>query len=273
MILDNEKRTVHEWLTKHTKDGSINIVTGYFTIGALAYLSEQMNTKIKSFDMILGDIVNYDVSQDRTLNLLNENISLNSALQLTQLAQKAMAFLKQEKVRVKTLEPNFCHAKVYLFNAEKDEDDNYFIQGSSNLTEAGIGLKHTSNVELNIAERGRNGNYSDLAQWFDEIWQKPQAFSEKTIKETNGKLRKVDFKKYLIDEIFKIFKPYTPTVIYYKMLFELFGEQAKLVIKVILECWGTGPRFLNRSKLRRGRCFLPPPLSTFSCSTWPQEDL
>ena len=225
MILDNEKRSVHDWLIKHTKQGTLNIVTGYFTVGALAYLSEKVNDKIKIFDFVLGDVVNYDPNQDRTLNLLNENISLDSALQLNKLAQQAVAFLKQDKVKAKTLEPNFCHAKVYLFQSDSDEDDNYFIQGSSNLTEAGVGLKKTSNVELNIAERGINGNFSDLATWFDELWNKPQAHSEKTIREANGKIRKVDFKKYLIDEILRIFTPYTPEVIYYKMLFELFGEQ------------------------------------------------
>lgn len=224
MILDNEKRTVHEWLTKHTKQGTLNIVTGYFTVGALAYLSEKVNDKIKTFDFVLGDVVNYDPNQDRTLNLLNENISLDSALQLHKLAREAVAFLKQDKVKAKTLEPNFCHAKVYLFKTD-DEDDNYFVQGSSNLTEAGIGLKKTANIELNIAERGKNGNFSDLATWFDDLWSKPQAHSEKTIREANGKIRKVDFKKYLIDEILRIFTPYTPEVIYYKMLFELFGEQ------------------------------------------------
>lgn len=224
MILDNEKRAVHEWLEKHTKIGTLDIVTGYFTIGALAFLSKNINEKIKKFDFILGDIVNYDIQQDRTLNLLNENISLSSALQLNILAKQAVEFLKQDKVKVKTLEPNFCHAKVYLFKTD-DEDDNFFIQGSSNLTEAGIGLKQTANIELNIAERGRNGNFSDLATWFDELWNKPQAHSEKTIKDANGKLKKIDFKKYLINEILRIFAEYTPEIIYYKMLFELFGEQ------------------------------------------------
>ena len=227
MILDNENDNlkVHEWISNYTNDGSLSIVTGYFTIGALAFLAKNTQEKINEYRFVLGDIVNFDESRDRALDLLNENISIDAAIQLKKVAKEAVAFLELEKVHAKTLEPNFCHAKVYLFNSGADEDDNYFIQGSSNLTEAGIGLKHTSNIELNIAERGRNGNYADLAQWFDEIWHKPQAFSEKTIKETNGKLRKVDFKKYLIDEIFKIFKPYTPTVIYYKMLFELFGEQ------------------------------------------------
>ena len=139
MILDNEKRTVHEWLTKHTKQGTLNIVTGYFTVGALAYLSEKVNDKIKTFDFVLGDVVNYDPNQDRTLNLLNENISLDSALQLHKLAREAVAFLKQDKVKAKTLEPNFCHAKVYLFKTD-DEDDNYDVNPYNNKI----------NVQLNI---------------------------------------------------------------------------------------------------------------------------
>jgi ERCC4-related helicase len=224
MILDNEKRTVHEWLSKHTKKGTLNIVTGYFTVGALAYLSKQFNDKIKTFDFILGDIVSFDPKQDRTLNLLNENISLDAALEINQLAQQAVLFLQLDKVRLKTLEPNFCHAKAYLFKAAHDEDDHFFIQGSSNLTEAGIGLKKTANVELNMAERGYNANFTDLAKWFDELWRKPQAHSEKTIFDKQGKKRKMDFKKYLIEEIQRIFKPYTPEVIYFKMLFELFGD-------------------------------------------------
>jgi hypothetical protein len=127
MILDTEKRTVHEWLSKHTKKGTLNVVTGYFTVGALAYLSKQFNAKIKSFDFILGDIVRFDSQQNRTLNLLNENISLDAALQINQLAQQAVAFLQLDKVRLKTLEPNFCYAKVYLFKAAQDEDDDMFF--------------------------------------------------------------------------------------------------------------------------------------------------
>ncbi|MEY4934798.1 MAG: hypothetical protein RIS64_1157 [Bacteroidota bacterium] len=100
MILDTEKRTVHEWLSKHTKKGTLNVVTGYFTVGALAYLSKQFNAKIKSFDFILGDIVRFDSQQNRTLNLLNENISLDAALQINQLAQQAVAFLQLDKVMI-----------------------------------------------------------------------------------------------------------------------------------------------------------------------------
>jgi len=227
MILDNEKyRKVHEWMTKYTEEGTVDIVTGYFTVGALAYLSQQINHKIAKFRLVLGDIVNLDQVENRPLDLLNENITIEAALNLSLLAQEAVIFLRQDKVKVKTLEPNFCHAKCYLFEPLKDDDRNkYFISGSSNLTEAGIGLKHTNNLELNIAETGNNHQYKELVKWFDSLWHKPQAHQEKTLLLKDGTTEKVDFKQYLIHEIEKIFIKYTPRDIYYKILFELFGNQ------------------------------------------------
>ena len=77
MILDNENKNlkVHEWISQYTENGKLNIVTGYFTIGALAYLSEQVNSKITDFRLILGDIVNIAPEENRPLDLLNENIT------------------------------------------------------------------------------------------------------------------------------------------------------------------------------------------------------
>jgi Helicase conserved C-terminal domain/PLD-like domain/Type III restriction enzyme, res subunit len=228
MILDNENRNlkVHEWITKYTEAGTVDIVTGYFTIGALAYLSRQINLKITNFRLVLGDIVNLDQVENRPLDLLNENITIEAALNLSRLAQEAVDFLKQDKVKAKTLEPNFCHAKCYLFDPSQNDDRNkYFISGSSNLTEAGIGLKRTNNLELNIAETGNNNQYKELVEWFDTLWGLPQAHNEKTIIAKDGSIRKQNFKQYLIEEIEKIFIKYTPREIYYKILFELFGNQ------------------------------------------------
>jgi hypothetical protein len=33
---------VHEWIAKYMKEGKFSLVTGYFTIGALAYLSDKI---------------------------------------------------------------------------------------------------------------------------------------------------------------------------------------------------------------------------------------
>lgn len=228
MILDNENenKKVHEWISQYTEAGKLDIVTGYFTIGALAFLSRQVNDKIGNFRLVLGDIVNVDIEDNRPLDLLNENISIEASLKLSSLAQEAVNFLKQDKVIAKTLEPNFCHAKSYLFNpSENDDRKKYFISGSSNLTEAGIGLKTTNNVELNIAETGNNNQYKELVSWFENLWIRPQAHKDKTIIHNDGTKTKVDFKEYLIHEIEKIFIKYTPREIYYKILFELFGSQ------------------------------------------------
>ena len=145
---------------------------------------------------------------------------------MSSLSQEAVRFLKQDKVKSKTLEPNFCHAKSYLFDPEKMDDRNkYFISGSSNLTEAGIGLKRTNNIELNIAETGNNNQYKELIDWFEKLWVRPEAHKEKTILAPNNTSFKIDFKQYLIDEIERIFIKYTPRELYYKVLFELFGNQ------------------------------------------------
>jgi len=226
MLIDNENKNkkVYEWISEYSDNGTLDIVTGYFTVGALAYLSQITNEKIKKYRFILGDIVNTEQLQNHTINLLNENISIEASLKLKAVAKEAVSFLEQSKVEAKTLEPNFCHAKAYIFNTKKDNDKT-FLMGSSNLTEAGIGLKHTNNIELNIAETGNNYEFQHILEWFNELWNKPQAHYKKTIIDDNGKEKKVDFKEYLIKEIKQIFIEYTPKEMYYKVLFELFGEE------------------------------------------------
>lgn len=178
MIIDNENENlkVHEWITKYTNEGKLSIVTGYFTVGALAYLSKVTQDKIDQYRFILGDIVNFDTDKERALNLLNENISIEASLALSQVAKNAVAFLELEKVEAKTLEPNFCHAKVYLYkNTEKDPQKDYYITGSSNLTEAGMGMKITNNVELNMGSFGSDPEYKELIEWFKLLWQSSHA--------------------------------------------------------------------------------------------------
>jgi ERCC4-related helicase len=226
MLLDNANSNprVYEWLSKYTKDGEMDIVTGYFTVGTLAWLSQKTNKIISKYRFILGDITNRE-GKVAALNLLNAEISIKNALKLKKLAIEAVNFLKLDKVDVKTLEPNFCHAKLFLFKDKENESQrNYYITGSSNLTEAGIGLNQTSNAELNRADYGADGFYSELIKWFETLWNKPQAHSIKTIKDKKGKNKEINFKKYLIEEISKIFKEYTPKDIYLKIISEMFGE-------------------------------------------------
>lgn len=226
MILDNNnEKTIGQYIKQWTDSGELDVVTGYFTIGALAYLSDVLNKNIKKFRFVLGDIVNRGEEVFRSIDLLSENISIDTALNLSITAKKAVNFIKQNKVELKTLEPNFCHAKLYLYLSREDERHNSFISGSSNLTEAGIGLKTAGNIELSIAESGNNNQFTELKRWFDSLFESNQAHSQKTIQVTKRREKKVDFKKYLIEEMSKIYYEYTPKELYYKVLFELFYSQ------------------------------------------------
>lgn len=233
MLIDNSKSSknqkVHEWIASSTGNGEMDLVTGYFTIGALAYMSELINEKISEFRLVLGEIVLQESMNDRVIDLLNENVTLNAALKIGKVAKNAVEFLKQKKVLVKTLEPNFCHAKCYIFT-HKNRSESYYLVGSSNLTEAGIGLKETNNVELNVLGQGTDANYGEVVNWFNDLWAMPQAHVDKTITDKSGKITKVDFKLYLIKQIEQIFHKYSPEDIYYKILFELYGSEVSIDI-------------------------------------------
>jgi ERCC4-related helicase len=228
MILDNQNKhlKIHEWIEQNIHNGSFDIVTGYFTIGALAFLSEKTNEKINEYRFVIGDIVYNSDQKIKSIDLLNENLGIETATKLSTWAKDAVAFLKQKKVICKTLEPNFCHAKLYLSKNEKNNPMlETYIMGSSNLTEAGIGIKTNQNIELNSAGTGTEPIYNELKEWFNNLWDSPKAHLKKTIKDNNGKEKTVNFKQYLIDEISKIFKIYEPLDIFHKILFELFNTE------------------------------------------------
>ena len=233
MLVDNHSTEfkVHNFIQQYINDGSMDIVTGYFTVGALCHFANLTNEKIAQYRIILGDITQRDVTEISSLNLLNADLSLEKALSLKKLANEAVDFLKLNKVSLKTLEPNFCHAKLYLFKSEKnDRQKNFYISGSSNLTEAGIGIKQSDNFELNIADFGGNEQYKEILNWFNALWEHPKAHNFKILVDENGKETKIDFKTYLINEISKLFQEFLPNDIYFKILFERFYNDISLSI-------------------------------------------
>jgi hypothetical protein len=221
MLYDNStsETSVASWIKQQTRSGKFDCTSGYFTVGILSFLSRELNEKISDFRFVLGDIVCSDQDKENPINLLTETITVDAAVRLNQLAREAVAFLKLEKVKVHTVEPNFCHAKTLLFRAPS-KPQSYYVTGSSNLTEAGLGLQHTSNIELNVVGQGTAADYEEICRWFDDLWQRDQTQSYKTVE---GK--RIPFKRYLIEQIELIFRKYTPRELYYKTLFELFRDQ------------------------------------------------
>jgi len=152
--------TYYQILEDNCKEGIINTVSGYFTVGVLSYLKKLYNENVDEFKFLLGDIVSTENSKERAIDLLNENINLDNAFNISKEAIDAIDFIKQDKVKIKTLEPNFCYAKAYIFKLKNDkENQNFYLIGSSNLTESGVGLRNTSNAELNVFGHGSSGEY------------------------------------------------------------------------------------------------------------------
>ncbi|OAV68001.1 hypothetical protein Barb4_02257 [Bacteroidales bacterium Barb4] len=222
MLLDNKTQKedgelfkVSDFIKKYTEDGNLDVVTGFFSVNALALMQDELS-QAEKFRLVLGNLMQDESQEDKVINLLNGNAGIDNTLALSLSAKKAVEFLKQDKVAVKTVQKNFCHAKVYIYH-DKDTRKKYHIVGSSNLTDAGLGLKESSNVELNIATTGGDNDWKEIKKWFDDLWK--EVALEKT--ELPDKT-KVETKQYVIDLISRLFKEYSPKDLYYKILYELF---------------------------------------------------
>jgi HKD family nuclease len=222
MLLDNkiqkedgEPYKVFDFIQKYTENGNLDVVTGFFSVNALALMYDELQ-QAEKFRLVLGNLMQDESRVNKIIDLLSNNAGINSSLSLSLSAKKAVEFLRQEKVAVKTVQKNFCHAKAYIYH-DKDARKKYHIVGSSNLTDAGLGLRDSSNVELNIATTGGDNDWKEVKEWFDELWK--EVALEKT--ELPDKT-KIETKQYIIDLISRLFKEYSPKDLYYKVLYELF---------------------------------------------------
>ena len=241
MIIDNKQdrdpndgintKTVWDYMKYYTdpekdREGVLDIVTGFFSVTGLELLGKHFSPN-NEYRMVLAQMVADDQFQDHILDLLNDDCGIENALHLSDAAKNALVFLRRDKVHVKAIINAFCHAKLYLFKDNHDPAHNYYVQGSSNLTYAGLGYTPSSNVELNLADTGNSDTYRSLRSWFEEQW---TSVAKEKMPEDREKPKgaQIDVKQYFIQEIEKIFRKYTPEEIYYKILFELFNSDLEL---------------------------------------------
>lgn len=216
-IEQNEHFKVFDFLKANIGSGTMNAVTGYFTINALSEFFDNFNST-KSFKLILGDLVIKEVKKNKIIDLLVDNLDIDEILELSQKAKKAIEFIKQSKVEIKHITEYFCHAKAFVYEDE-DRRHKFYIIGSSNLTEAGLGIKDSSNIELNTAITGGESDYKDVLNWFNNLWNKVASSEVKLPNKT-----KQSIKQYLIDKISALFVDYPPETLYYKVLYDLFKK-------------------------------------------------
>lgn len=115
------------------------------------------------------------------------------------------------KIEVRAHNSAAIHAKFYLFLPEEhsEHSDGWVIMGSSNLTEAGLGIKKSPNYELNIALK----DYDDVEftkNEFKGLWEQSTSILPADIQQFKRKTH--------------IGQEFTPYELYLKFLIEYFGK-------------------------------------------------
>lgn len=206
------------------RDGQLDAVTGFFTIKGLNFLKEVMADSTK-FRFVLSKMAGYspEDSGKCAIDLLSEDNGIASMLSLSDDARKAVEFLSRDDVAIRAITTAFCHAKSYIYKDNNQPAFDSFVTGSSNLTESGLGLIPTHNVELNVAEMGHSETFMSHQTWFNELWNNNLACEMIPSDPQNPRSEKIPVKQYFINLISDtILKTYTPEEIYYKILFEYF---------------------------------------------------
>lgn len=236
----NGVKTVLDFIRKYTslesdRKGDLDIVTGFFTIAGLDLLYRELAPDNK-YHLVLSELAGDDDFMSRVINLLHGDLGIEATLKLSQAAKNAIAFLKREAVEVKAISSAFCHAKAYIFKDSTDDTHDYYVMGSSNLTEAGLGMRDSSNVELNFANTGStNSEYIQLRQWFKTQWE-TVAKAQINIDPKDPKSELVEVKQFFIERIEECFgRTHTPEEIYYKILFELFSGDLDIKTDLVSE--------------------------------------
>lgn len=247
MLIDNRKdrypnddldiRTVWDFIREYagndttnpnnSRSGRLDIVTGYFTIHALSVLYHEIPAE-DHFRIVSSEMIGKDADSERVIDLLNGDQGISQTFKLSDCARDAKAFLERDTVEIKAKTGAFCHAKAYMFKNRNPHGNSFYLTGSSNLTDAGLGLKQSANVELNMGEVANqsNANYREVTKWFDDLW---KTSSDTILADpANPKSSCISVKEYFIRQIDEYFRKYTPLEVYYKILFELFHSDIEL---------------------------------------------
>ena len=207
--------------------GSLDIVSGFFSIAGLNILKNKFSPN-NSYRLILSELAGESGKTSRIIDLLHGDSGIDHTLKLKQEALDAIEFLRRPTVQIRAITTAFCHAKAYIYK-DADPCNNYYVMGSSNLTEAGLGMHESSNVELNLFETGANNEWKQLCKWFDFQWKNDIAQEKvhENLDDPSSPL--IPVKDYFIKRIQESFcATRTPEEIYYKILFELFRGEIDL---------------------------------------------
>jgi ERCC4-related helicase len=229
MLIDNKRFTdnqsLYEWFAANTKaKGRLDVVTGFFSLYGLRQYVSGIGSDHKVFRLVIGDLTDTQTGEPRIVRLLNES-GLKEGFEMINLVKEVIAFLKRDSVQIRTLRPEFCHAKTYIYHHAENGSLNYYTIGSANLTKNGLGIdaSPSANIELNYVRTGNDSDFKEAAQWFESLWK--HAKEQIEIKAAGKPQSKISYKEHLIREIESLYRSFSPKEIYYKILYELFKDR------------------------------------------------
>ncbi|MCH8569135.1 MAG: phospholipase D-like domain-containing protein [Balneolales bacterium] len=228
---NTEEKTVFQkfrGILEHMKDVyAFYAVVGYFRSSGYFALQPYL-TQIEDIKILVGINVDqmfaeaqkkgllYFGDEEKTKEeFLNWFIQdLKEAKYTKEVEEGILAFIQDVvdgRIQVRAHNSKAIHAKFYLFLPEQhsEHSDGWVIMGSSNLTEAGLGIKKSPNYELNIALKDYDDVEFTKAE-FQKLWEQSTTILPADIQEFKKKTH--------------IGQSFTPFEIYIKLLIEYFGN-------------------------------------------------
>ena len=213
-ILDNYSRPVVDYLRQGLADATVfRLVSAYFSIYGYEALQHELSG-IKDVRFLFGDPasvgeVDPGPKDPKAFCLTEGRLSPSHTLRQTHLARDCTAWVQSGRVKIRSIsQSSFLHGKMYL--AESGAAGGVAVVGSSNFTRRGLGCGPGTNMEINLASASEEIR-ADLRHWFDAIWADTALTS--------------DVKHEVLDALARLGKDHAPELVYYKTLFELFGDE------------------------------------------------
>ncbi|MGR3913088.1 MAG: helicase-related protein [Gammaproteobacteria bacterium] len=216
-ILDNHDQAnlVGEHLRAQLRRaGAFRIVSAYFSVYAYAALRDELEG-VDGVRFLYGDPgsvgeVDFGAKPDKDFQLTEQGLLPKQLLRQKRLAADCAQWIK-ERVTIRAIkQTNFLHGKMY--HIERPEAADTAVLGSSNFTSRGLGFGNAANLELNLSVTGAAA-CDELKHWFDRIWR------DKNLTE--------DATDEVLDALRRLGQNYSPELVYYKTLLEIFSERLR----------------------------------------------
>lgn len=206
MLIDNKKSSkLGEVLKENIQNNcKLSIISSYFTLYGFFYLKKALD-KVQSTRLIINSKQFKD-----DLNLLlstKSEIKLKNNFQQAKIAKDCYEWLRQ-KAQIKDIKIENS-IPFNLYHLQNINNNDFAIQGSSNLSSDGLGYTHSNIFAMNIGINDYNST-KDLLNSFDEIW--------------NNEDMVEDIKEDILKNLENIFKYNSPQFVYFMTLYNIFKD-------------------------------------------------